>query len=92
MASSGIHVVVTGVVQMVGYRWFAINSAKDLELTWWVKNLDDGSVEINAFGNKSMLEEFVKQLNVGPKFSNVSDVRVRGIEYKVIYTDFMVEK
>ncbi|MCH7819289.1 MAG: acylphosphatase [Candidatus Marinimicrobia bacterium] len=92
MASSGIHVVVTGVVQMVGYRWFAINSAKDLELTGWVKNLDDGSVEINAFGNKSMLEEFVKQLNVGPKFSNVSDVRVRGIEYKVTYTDFMVEK
>ena len=49
-------------------------------------------MEINAFGNKSMLEEFVKQLNVGPKFSNVSDVRVRGIEYKVTYTDFMVEK
>lgn len=92
MASSGIHVIVTGVVQMVGYRWFAINSAKDLELTGWVKNLDDGSVEINAFGNKSMLEEFVKQLNVGPKFSNVSDVRVLGIEYKVTYTDFMAEK
>lgn len=92
MASSGIHVIVTGVVQMVGYRWFAINSAKDLELTGWVKNLDDGSVEINAFGKKGMLEEFVKQLNVGPKFSNVSDVRVLGIEYKVTYTDFMAEK
>lgn len=91
MTSSGMHVIVTGLVQMVGYRWFAINSAKELELTGWVKNLGDGSVEINAFGKKGMLDEFIKQLKIGPKFSNVSEVRVREIEYNLSYTDFMVE-
>lgn len=92
MASSGIHAIITGVVQMVGYRWFAVNSAKNLELTGWVKNLDDGTVEIKAFGKRGMLDDFIKQLSIGPMYSKVSDVRVREIEYELTYTDFMVEK
>lgn len=92
MASSGIHAIITGVVQMVGYRWFAVNSAKNLELTGWVKNLDDGTVEIKAFGKRGMLDDFIKQLSIGPMYSKVSDVRVREIEYELTYIDFMVEK
>ena len=77
---------------MVGYRWFAVNSAKDLELTGWVKNLDDGTVEIKAFGKRGTLEDFIKKLNIGPMNSKVSGIRVREIEYELTYTDFMVEK
>lgn len=92
MTSSGIHAIITGVVQMVGYRWFAVNSAKNLELTGWVKNLDDGTVEIKAFGKRGMLDDFIKKLSIGPMHSKVSDVRVREIEYELTYIDFMVEK
>lgn len=92
MASSGIHASITGVVQMVGYRWFALNSAKKLKLTGWVKNLDDGSVEIKAFGNRGLLDDFIKQLRIGPMYSKVSDVSVQEIEDDFSFTDFMVEK
>ena len=92
MTSAGIQAIITGVVQLVGYRWFAVNAAKNLKLTGWVKNLDDGSVEIKAFGNRGALNDFIKQLNIGPMSSKVSDVRVRDIEYELTYTDFMVEK
>lgn len=92
MTNVGIHAIITGVVQMVGYRWFAVNSAKDLKLTGWVKNLDDGTVEIKAFGKRGTLNDFIKQLSIGPMYSNVSDVRIREIEYELTYTDFMVEK
>jgi len=91
MTNSGIHAIITGVVQMVGYRWFAVNSARDLELTGWVKNLDDGTVEIKAFGKRGMLNDFIKQLSIGSMYSKVSDVRVREIEYELTYTDFIVE-
>ncbi len=92
MTSAGIHAIITGIVQMVGYRWFAVNSAKDLKLTGWVKNLDDGTVEIKAFGKRGTLNEFVKQLSIGPMYSKVTDVRVREIEYELTYTDFELEK
>ena len=90
MNSSGIHAIVSGIVQMVGYRWFAVNSAKDLQLTGWVKNLEDGTVEVKAFGEKGTLNAFIKQLSIGPMHSKVSNVNVQGIEYESDYKDFMV--
>ena len=90
MNSSGIHAIVSGAVQMVGYRWFAVNSAKDLRLTGWVKNLEDGTVEVKAFGEKGTLNAFIKQLSIGPMHSKVSNVNVQGIEYESDYKDFMV--
>ncbi|TFB12971.1 acylphosphatase [Candidatus Marinimicrobia bacterium MT.SAG.4] len=90
MNSSGIHVVVSGVVQMVGYRWFALNSAKELQLTGWVKNLENGTVELRAFGQKGTLDAFIKQLRIGPMFSKVTNVNVQGIDYESTYKDFLV--
>ena len=77
---------------MVGYRWFTINSAKELKLTGWVKNLADGTVEIKAFGDKGLLNDFIKQLKTGPISSKVSDVRIQEIEEDLAYTDFGVER
>ncbi|MCH8300079.1 MAG: acylphosphatase [Candidatus Marinimicrobia bacterium] len=90
MNSSGINVIVSGVVQMVGYRWFAVNSAKELHLTGWVKNLENGTVELRAFGQKGTLDAFIKQLSIGPMLSKVTNVNVQGIEYESAYKDFMV--
>ena len=81
----------TGVVQMVGYRWFVVNSAKGLELTGWVKNLDNGTVEVKAFGTKGTLDAFIKQLSIGPIQSKVSDVKVQGIEYESTHNKFNVK-
>ena len=89
MNSTGIQVIVSGVVQMVGYRWFAVNSAKELQLTGWVKNLENGTVELRAFGQKGTLDAFIKQLNIGPMNSKVTNVNVQGIEYESAYKDFM---
>ena len=91
MKSLGIHAIVSGVVQMVGYRWYAVRPAKELELTGWVKNLDDGTVEIKAFGQRGTLDAFLKQLSIGPLHSKVSGVNVQGIEYESTYTEFDVK-
>lgn len=57
--------VVEGHVQGVGYRWFVRESARRLGLSGWVRNRDDGSVELEAEGAAEVLETFVGELRTG---------------------------
>ncbi len=58
---------VHGRVQGVGYRYFVAKTAKRLGITGWVKNSDDGSVEIAADSDDATLERFVKEINIDEK-------------------------
>ncbi len=71
-----LHILVSGIVQGVGFRYFAYKTALRLNIKGWVRNLPDGRVEIMAQGNESALREFVKQLRIGPRFATVKSVRV----------------
>ena len=66
---------VRGRVQGVGYRFFAQRAAEQLGLTGWVRNLDDGRVEVYAAGPEEKLSEFSGMLWKGPRWSDV-----RGVE------------
>ena len=87
----GLHAIVKGLVQGVGYRWFALRAASSLKLTGWAKNLPDTTVEIEAFGSRGALDAYIKELSRGPSFSKVNDVMVSWIEYNSNYTDFIVK-
>lgn len=69
-----LHVQVTGRVQGVGFRWFVRVSGRRLQLSGWVKNLPDGSVEVTASGSDDRLSEFRKLLARGPDGANVKAV------------------
>ncbi len=62
---------VEGEVQGVGFRWHTQHRAEALQLTGWVKNLDDGRVEVVAEGNKTDLEQLLSWLNRGPSGATV---------------------
>lgn len=68
------HITVKGRVQGVGYRSFASRLAGSLGLTGYVMNKQDGSVFIEAEGDKSKLDLFVEQCKVGPGWAYVDDV------------------
>lgn len=42
------HIVVTGLVQGVGFRYFTVTQARRLGVQGWVRNCRDGSVELEA--------------------------------------------
>ncbi len=42
------HLLITGMVQGVGYRWFVMRRAKESKLAGWVRNLPDGEVEVEV--------------------------------------------
>ena len=61
-----LHVRVSGTVQGVGFRWFVRERARRLGLAGWVKNLEDGSVEIAAEGEEPQIDLLRTELQRGP--------------------------
>ncbi len=68
------HAVVRGVVQGVGFRWYAKERARELGLAGWVQNLPDGGVEVWAEGAAKAVEEFLGWLRHGPPAARVESV------------------
>jgi acylphosphatase len=57
-----VHIIVTGRVQGVGFRYTAVNWAKSLGLKGWVTNRLDSSVEIVAEGEQNAIEKLVAKI------------------------------
>ncbi len=76
MSDVRAHLYVSGMVQGVGYRYFAIRRASAYGLKGFAKNLVDGRVEIVAEGERGFLDEFMKDLRRGPISAHVTDIRV----------------
>ena len=53
-------ITVKGIVQGVGYRWFADRAARKYELMGFVENLADGSVYLEVEGKRIVIEELIK--------------------------------
>ena len=70
-----VHLLVTGRVQGVGFRWFVRVAGRRLGLSGWVRNCHDGSVEIAASGPDEKLEELRRQVKRGPDAALVDEVR-----------------
>lgn len=72
--------LVTGRVQGVFYRASTQAKAADLGLLGWVRNCDDGSVELAARGDEQSLAELERWLWDGPKFADVAGVEVSTLD------------
>lgn len=90
--SEGLHLVVRGRVQGVGFRAFVQAAAIRLDLTGWVRNRWDGSVEIHAEGSRPALERFLSEMRRGPRASNVAQVDVAWQPPEGTYADFYVRR
>ena len=69
-----LHFLVRGRVQGVGFRWFVHREASELELKGWVRNTEDGDVEVVAAGEAGSLAELRTSLHRGPRGSRVDKV------------------
>jgi acylphosphatase len=72
-----LHAVVHGDVQGVGFRYFVQRKAQQLGLTGWVRNNDDGSVELVAEGGRNQLEQMKRALQEGPRMARVDRVETQ---------------
>ncbi len=77
MAKEAAQIIVSGVVQGVGYRAWTERTARDLALDGWVRNLEDGRVEIFVQGESTRIRELVERARRGPRHADVSAIDVR---------------
>jgi acylphosphatase len=66
--------VVSGRVQGVGFRWFVEREAAQLGMTGWVRNCDNGDVEVLATGSADQHRGLRPRLQEGPRAARVDHV------------------
>jgi len=82
--------VVSGRVQAVAYRVYVQDTATDLGIVGYVRNLPDGSVEVVAQADPSMLKDFVEYLHEGSLLSKVEGVAVEWRSVEKLYDEFSI--
>jgi len=65
---------ISGTVQGVGFRYFALRAARGLGLPGYTRNLGDGRVEVYAVGTQASLASLRAELQRGPRSAEVSGV------------------
>ena len=66
-----LHVIVRGIVQGVGFRFFVYQHGTLLKLRGWVRNRINGDVEALAEGSRKDLDYFLEKIKEGPEMAQV---------------------
>lgn len=87
---ASVEVRITGIVQGVGFRFFAERIARWLGVTGYVLNQPDGSVFVEAEGRRGDLFSFLDQLKKGPSGAVVEGFEVKWGPYRGRFPDFTI--
>ncbi len=87
-----LEVRVFGRVQGVGFRYFAHDAARRLQLVGYVTNLSDGSVRAYAEGSRPSLADFLRKMERGPTGAQVREVRTHWGPATGQYAYFGIER
>ncbi len=83
--------LLSGRVQGVGFRYFALQAAVRLGVVGWVRNCPDGTVEAVAQGSEEALQSFRRHLQQGPSWSKVRHIDETSAEPGT-FTAFNIER
>jgi len=90
MAQYRERMVVSGMVQGVGFRYFTCRLAQEYPVTGYVRNLPNGDVEIVAEGEDSAVDTMVQWAREGPTWAHVRNAQEEELPYQGEYRDFGV--
>lgn len=86
-----LHALVSGRVQGVWFRQATREKAEGLGITGWVRNLNDGRVEVMAVGGENALRQLEAWLGQGPELANVAEVKSEFSSETAVFTSFEVK-
>lgn len=85
-----VHIIILGLVQGVFFRSETRAKARELGLFGWVRNLEDGRVEILAEGEKEKLEKLVEWTKRGPNSARVDGIDIKWQKYQGEFKNFEI--
>lgn len=88
---NAVQLVISGRVQGVGYRYWARSLATRLGLKGWVRNLEDGRVELLAIGATTQLDQLIDACRIGPSAASVTDVAISDIQAPNVVQGFEIQ-
>jgi acylphosphatase len=77
---AGYTILVEGLVQGVGFRYFVKTSAERFNIKGFVKNMNSGDVYIEAEGTEQTMQEFLRLVKRGPRVAHVRKMTVEKME------------
>jgi acylphosphatase len=83
---------VRGRVQGVGFRWWTQAVAAELGVRGWVRNVEDGSVEVHAAGPEEAVRELERRLADGPAGARVRSVSAGGRANRLPASGFEIRR
>lgn len=90
MAERRAHVLISGRVQGVSFRYYTTQNAKKRDVRGWVKNLPDGRVEAIFEGSEEAVQRMVDWCYHGPPAARVEDVQTEWSQADGEFSDFHV--
>tara|TARA_Y100000588_G_C13519436_1_gene612912 strand:- start:67 stop:351 length:285 start_codon:yes stop_codon:yes gene_type:complete len=84
--------LVRGIVQGVAFRYHTALKANELGLQGWVRNNKDGSVQVEAQGQGSSLNDLIRYLHKGPMHAKVDEVEIKWMETREISGKFIIKR
>ena len=85
------HIIFFGHVQGVGFRWRASHTAKRYDITGWVRNLDDGTVEMEAEGTERDIDDMIEDLKDHLTYGSIDHVVSKNIPTQGSYSFEIVD-
>ena len=79
-----------GNVQGVSFRYYTVQKARELNLTGWIKNAPDGTVEILAQGEKKALQKLMAWAREGPQGAEVKKVVLAWRQPQAVFETFEI--
>ncbi|MCY6370811.1 acylphosphatase [Clostridium ganghwense] len=73
-------IIVFGRVQGVGFRFFVNYTAVNFNLTGWVRNCDNGTVQMEVQGKEEEIRNFIEKIKKGNGFIRVEDISMKKID------------
>lgn len=84
------HGIVKGQVQGVGFRYFVQAEAINRSIKGWVRNTDEGHVELKIEGEQQEVHDFLQTVGKGSPFSKVTDIQMEPLTKLAHYSDFRI--
>ncbi len=86
-----VHILVSGKVQGVNFRAYTVEKGRELGVKGWVRNLDDGRVEILVEGEENKIENLIRFCHSGSPSARVKEVYMERESYQGDLENFQIE-
>ena len=91
MSKVGVHLKVEGRVQGVGFRYFSQRAGTENNVTGFVRNLLDGSVEIEVEGDYQDISKFINTIKNDHPYAQVTNIQQIELPFTGKYKNFQIK-